>query len=109
MSENDGNRMKIHAEYMFANFTYGLDEWSAVKLCRFKVLTYRMKEEGSGTTRGVHHAAREWLRYDLLDDSIRKPIGRVVLTKSVSCLRFDNRLVESLQNVVIDANPCEDR
>ena len=81
----------------------------APKFCRFKELADRMKKEGSRTTRGVENTTSEWLRYHRLDDAMSKPIGRVVLTKSVACLGFDYRLVESLQNVVIDTNPCEDR
>lgn len=61
-----------------------------------------MEEKRSGPARRIKDALGQRVRNHSLTDTLRKPIGRVILPKIVALLGVDQEFVETLEYIVLD-------
>lgn len=101
--------MQVHPEHVARQALELRARVAPLALRRHEVAAHQVKEEGARATRGVERPFLEGRRRRGLDDLLRQPVRCVVFAELLADLGGDDRLVEHLQDVVLDGAPIEAR
>ena len=108
MCQHDGNRMKIHPEYVLDHSGYCRRKWCAFRFRFCQVFANTWK-----TICQIRKMGLESQGQTLLDNRVNHPFGEpirgVILAKVVSGSLGDNGLIERFEHVVVNTLPFEDR